>query len=631
MNQKMNRLIASLYQLPEGGWRRRSLNFLVGLTVAAVMLLLLEGALHLLPLDRWERDRPNSSYPVFVRGEGAAADYYVTNGHFKDAMSYSRFARVKATGAKRIFILGGSAALGWPGVPDTAFSGYMQRALETVAPGRYEVINAAGMSYGSHRVLDLLHDIVRLEPDLVVIWCGNNEYIERNSLSRYAGSAAMRGVQRLLRNSSLYRTVRLVLQSTAPALFARPSGADITDPRNVPLVRRGMVGRSAETDRQVRENYQSNINGMAQLLNENGIPGIFCTVPVNLSGWMPTDVVPEISDPDRAKEWQTLMDRAFSFGEQKQFANSAAEFEKVLAMTPQYAYGHYLLGTCLQNLGRYQEALREFEAACDLDPRPMRASSGFTEIIRSVAAQEGMRLVDLRRAMLEESGKNLSGLDLFLDYVHPNDAGHRFAAAVVLQEALPVIGPDLSLQGLFKKINEDDWIARNKINQAQTVYALGLTLFNNGDMEGAEQAYRQALQADPAFPEAAGNLGMIYDQRGDQTMAESFYLRALKNDPGTIYGGNLALLYYRQGKLAAARALGERLLQEGVVEVDVLILLGQIAFEEGRYREALILFEQAIAAGGDQTRLYKRIGDTYRKLGDEAKAEAAYSRAAATR
>lgn len=613
------------------GWRRVALNLVVGLSVAAVILLCLDGALRLLPLDRWERDNPDSSYPVFVPGKGADTDHYVTNSHFKNAMNYSRFARVKPPGVRRIFILGGSAALGWPGVVETSFSGYMQRALEAAAPGKYEVINAAGMSYGSHRVLDLLHDIVRLEPDLVIVWSGNNEYIERNTLSRIAGSAGMGRVQRLLRNSGIYRTIRLALQRTVPSLFARSSGADITDPRNIPLVRRGMMGRSAAFDLQVRENYQGNIAGMAQLLKENEIPGLFCTVPVNLSGWVPIDVVPEISDPSRAKDWQALMDLAFRFGEQKQFANAAAELEKILAMTPQYAYGHYLLGTCFQNLGRYQEALREFETACDLDPRPMRALGGFADIVRSVAAQKGMRLVDLRRVMLDKSGTNLSGLDLFLDYVHPNDAGHRIAAAAILQEALPVVGPDLFLPGLIKGINEDNWIVHNHVNQADTYYTLGMTLFNNGDLDGAEQSYRKALQVYPDFPEAAGNLGVIYEQRGDLTTAESYYLRALKNDPGSIRSGSLALLYYRQGKLAKARSMGERLLLEGVVEVDVLNMLGQIAFEEGRYREALSLFEQTVAAGGDGSHLFKRIGDTYRKLGDETKAAAAYARATSMR
>ena len=187
---------------------------MAGLTVAALFLLGLEAGTRLLPLDRWERDHPNTTYPRFVPGEGADAGWYVTNDHFKNAMGYNRLARVKPQGLKRVFILGGSAALGWPRPMEISFSGYMQRALDRVAPGRFEIVNCAAMSYGSHRVLDLLPDVLRMQPDLVIVWSGNNEYVERNILPRYSRNRAMGKLQRVLRHSSLYRSIRLSLQVT---------------------------------------------------------------------------------------------------------------------------------------------------------------------------------------------------------------------------------------------------------------------------------------------------------------------------------------------------------------------------------------------------------------------------------
>lgn len=606
-------------------------RFFIGLLVAGCFLLLMEGALCLLPIDRWERDHQNISYPLFIPGEGADADWYVTNPHFKQSMTYNRFARVKPAGMKRIFVLGGSAALGWPGKAETSFTGYMQRALDVSAPGRYEVINVAAMSYGSHRVLDLLTDVVRLEPDLILVWSGNNEYIERNALPRHARSSEMGRLQRLLRHSMLYRGLRLSLQVTAPGLFARPGGEDLTDPRNNSQVRRGMLGRSAETDRQVRDNYRGNLQEMARLIRDSGAAGVFCTVPVNLAGWMPINASPEIADSQQRELWELLAEAGGRLREEKRYAAAVVKFEELLTLTPDYAWGHYQLGECYQNLGKEREASREFERACDLDPRPVRANSAFQEIIREVAVEEGMTLVDLKQAFFQKSGRNLVGLDLFLDYVHPNDIGHRFAAAVVLKDVLPIIGPDLSLPGLERSIQLDDWALRNKFNQADSFYVLGMTLFNNGDPVGAEAAYLRALQEKPDFADATGNLAVLYNQRGDLAAAEKYYIQTLHLDPDSVHAANYAILLYRLGNLAAARELGERMVRQGVVEVNLMILLGHIAYEEQRFPAALELFRQAVAAGGESAELQKKIGDILLKMGDEAGARQAFARAEALR
>lgn len=606
-------------------------QLLIGLLVAVCLLLLMEGVLRLLPVERWERDHPNISYPLFVPGEGVDSDWYVTNPHFKNSMTFNRIARVKPPGLKRIFILGGSAALGWPGKAETSFSGYMQRALDSLAPGRYEVVNIAAMSYGSHRVLDLLTDVVRMEPDLILVWSGNNEYIERNALSRFARSVEMGRLQRLLRHSMVYRTLRLSMQLAAPSLFARPTGGDITDPRSNALVRRGMLGRSPEIDQQVRNNYRENLREIARLIRDSGASGVLCTVPVNLSGWMPIDVPPDIPDPVRSKAWLALLREADILLEQQAYGAAAAKYEQVLVGAPSYARAHFMLGMCYQNLGRGVEALREFDSACDLDPRPVRANSAFQQIVKDVASAAGVPLLDLKQAFLDKSGPKLSGLDLFLDYVHPNDVGHRFAASMALRKILPVVDPAVPLAGIESLVQQDDWMVRNKFNQSDMYYTLGMTLFNNGDSPGAERAYLRALAENPGFADAAGNLAVVYDQRGDLPAARKYYEMTLRLDPDSIHAANLAGLLYRQGDRVTARTLGERVVKNGIIDARLFVLLGYIAFEEKRFSDALGLFRQAVAAGGENADVQVKIGDSLRNIGDEAAAREAYARAEALR
>lgn len=614
------------------GWRELTVKLGAGLAVATLFLLLLEGVTRLLPLDRWEQDQPNTSYPLFLPGVGEFAGQYITNPHFAKTMSLQHFAQVKPRGIKRIFIVGGSAALGWPGPIESAFSGYLQRALNQVAPGRYEIINTASMSYGSHRLLDLLTDIVHLEPDLIVVWSGNNEYVERNMLPRFARTATMGRVQRVLRQSSLYRSVRLGLAFVAPTLFVRSAGTDITDPRSGPQVRQDVqAGRTMEVDRQVRDNYQNNLLAMARLIRKSGATGVFCTVPVNLSDWVPSRLPPVITDPALAKQWSELGDAASLLGQQGRYAEAAVVLERQLGMTPEYALGHYLLGHSYLQISRRTEAKAAFSRARDFDQRPVRALSAFEQIISAVATREGMTLIDLEAAFAAANESGVPGSDLFLDHVHPNEAGNKLAAATVLKGMAKFLDPQLPLSQLSQLIAGDDWIARHKFNQADIYFALALALSNNGDMEGAEQAYLRALDEDPGLSEPAGNLGVIYEERGDLPKAREFFGRAVRANPGSKHAANLASLLFRMGDHRGASEMVQHFLRQGSTEFKFFVMLGDIESAEGHFSQALDLYLKAEKAGEVSPELWKKIGDTYRKLGDETNAQQAYIRAADVR
>ena len=88
-----------------------------------------------------------------------------------------RFPSVKAPGTYRVFVLGGSAAMGFP---EPAFG--VARVLETLLEEEYEgldaeVINAAMTAVNSHVVLPVVRECARYEPDALVIYLGNNEFV----------------------------------------------------------------------------------------------------------------------------------------------------------------------------------------------------------------------------------------------------------------------------------------------------------------------------------------------------------------------------------------------------------------------------------------------------------------------
>ena len=83
----------------------------------------------------------------------------------------------KPAGTVRIFVLGGSAA---QGIPDPSFS--FGRILEVMLRERYpdvkfEVVNAAMTAINSHVALEIARDCAAHQPDLFVVYMGNNEVV----------------------------------------------------------------------------------------------------------------------------------------------------------------------------------------------------------------------------------------------------------------------------------------------------------------------------------------------------------------------------------------------------------------------------------------------------------------------
>ena len=83
----------------------------------------------------------------------------------------------KPVGTFRIFILGGSAALG---DPEPAFGAgrYLQVLLRERYPSeKFEVINVAMTAINSHSVLPIARECARHQGDLWLVYMGNNEMV----------------------------------------------------------------------------------------------------------------------------------------------------------------------------------------------------------------------------------------------------------------------------------------------------------------------------------------------------------------------------------------------------------------------------------------------------------------------
>ena len=341
-----------------------------------------------------------------------------------------RFAEEKDPGTLRVFCLGGSASAGWPHPPGEIHSVYLQQALERSFPDRsFEVINVGAHAYAAYRVRLILDQVLRYEPDLLVLYSGNNEFLEHR---RYpAVSTALARAVVVANHSALFRWLRSHLVS---AFFPENSLSaqrreDALDGLASKLRQQAVdLRRDPAQLARVEEHYAYSVRTMSEAARRAGVPVILATVPVNLRGWRPNASANRLEGRALAR-WQ----EAFDGGRVALLEEAPDRALRALAaaaeLEPLHAHTHFLVGQAHLHGGDPQRALESFGRARDLDQNPFRALSSFNDILREIAARnDGILLADLERAFEQASEPGGPGFDLFLDYVHPTVEGNRLVA-----------------------------------------------------------------------------------------------------------------------------------------------------------------------------------------------------------
>jgi len=589
---------------------------IAGLLLALAFLALVELPLRLIPLERWEPEFAGSrSFPLFVKGSGIPGGRWSTNPHFKGSLNAQSFAVNKAPGVLRVFVLGGSAAYGYPLTEEFGFTGYLRRALAAALPGGYEIVNVAGMSYGSHRVLDILAEVLTHEPDLVVVYSGNNEYIERNLLPRPRDSKPeINRVRDLFRHLQIYRLLRLGILRARPGLLAGPVGEDITDLRARP-VSRGQAERSAENDREILVNYQNNLEAMARILNERQVKGVFCTVPVNLTGWPPDRTPVPALATTQARRWDTAIRAAESalLGDDTPVALEQAR--AALALAPEHAYTAYIAAKAEFLGGERQRARELFLLARDRDPRVLRALSTYNTVIRGLAGDR-IAVADLEAELERRSPGGLPGTDFFVDYVHPTREGHRIIAKTLLPFVATTSASPGVLAEAVRLIKEDTTQVTDPRLIAFERYAQAMTLQQSGSMREAAALYREVLNVSPTGEAYMNLASILYRESGDLRDAKALLEQGLALEPGN---GPLimdyATLLFIAGEYSRAAEYFRKALGLNPLYAAANACLGHIALQAGRPREAVAEFETAVAKGHETADLYRDWSEAARRLG----------------
>jgi tetratricopeptide (TPR) repeat protein len=202
---------------------------------------------------------------------------------------------------------------------------------------------------------------------------------------------------------------------------------------------------------------------------------------------------------------QQLTQRGKAAFERKDWAAALEDFQEVLRQNPRFADIHHLTGICLSILGHPDAALQEFNEAVSLNDRYVEA-----HINRAITLNELGRFDEAAEAFAAAAESESD-----------NNAAFPAAVSAKLANAHLQVG-DLYLEAA-------------------------------APTQAAEQ-YRTALLMRPRFHDIRVKLAQALMQVGDLDAAATELKTTLKENSRMLAARlNLGLIYYRQGKLEAAR------------------------------------------------------------------------------
>ena len=505
---------------------------------------------------------------------------------------YERFPARKAAGTVRILVLGGSAARGLPFAPRGGPVPLLRELLRDVAPGQpAEVRNCAVDALTSEGVLGVATRLLAYQPDVLIVYAGNNEFFNYPARNRDAAAWEPQPRRWLARTRiyALAEDVALLFRGGEPSAAQRATHAE--------RIEAGQLGRPPDYKLgSLAPTLEKRLREIAALARERGVAVVVGSVASNLRDVPPT--APRhregLGESQRAA-WEAQVARGRARAAAGDPEGALAAFAEAAAADGTHAGLLYEQARCHYALGRYGEAKALFLAARDGDDMPMRATSPRNAALRRVAALPGVAVADAERAFERAAPHGIPGDELFVDHVHLSLAG-----AMVLARCW---AKALEARGLLGTAAGWAWAQARSREQYERALEL--------DAPYVAQAHvRIALQC--ATAEAGGRKVAAFRRpqfvEAARSRGSAHFAAALRLDPRAVRGPLAELEPYTHCYIALAyKALGEpdrsvNICENVLDRIPTFVLAyeveGQAHLAAGRSAEAEDALARAAEIGG---------------------------------
>lgn len=428
---------------PGTGWTRRVLFPLFAIVVGLLPCLLLEAGLRLFAVGRPADNADllsgfNRGAPLFEQ----RGDVYHTTLARTGFFSTQEFSVAKPRNGFRIFCFGGSTVYGHPYQAATAFPKWLELELNATDPAHdYQAINCGGISYASYRLALLVKEVLKYQPDLIILATGHNEFLEDRTFQSVKQRPALWAwvqdhayelrtftlLHRWMRGSTAAANGRIANDGVAP--LSPEVRARLDNASGYASYHRDYAWHDnviAQFDESVRE-----------IINDcraAGVPILLVKLGSNLRDCPPFKSEHRAGlTPPEEREWQKEFDVATSLMTTN--AGQALEhYLKAAAIDDEYALLNYRIARMADRLGQLPDALTYYGRARDEDVCPLRIIKPLEQALTRIAVRTGTPLLDAGRLLSADSFDYIPGFESYLDHVHPTIGGHqKIARALAAQ------------------------------------------------------------------------------------------------------------------------------------------------------------------------------------------------------
>jgi len=518
----------------------------------------------------------------------------------RETLNDQTFRPHKQPGTYRIVCLGGSATYGRPFFDHTSFPGWLRAFMPKADPSRkWEVFNAGAISYASYRVKGLMAELAQYEPDLFIAYMGHNEFLERRTYaSVFETPTIIRDAAGLMSRTRLASATERGLEWLGllkPTHTFRSTGIG-DEVKRIPIYSVGpeAYSRDEAFKRQVLTHYEASLSAIVDIALASRARLLFVTEISNLRDFAPfkSENRQNLAQ-EQLRAWKAAFERGISLAKAGKAADALEAFDSAAAIDDRHAELMFRRGQALLALGRDMDGASSLLRAREEDICPLRAQSATLDVMRRVARERGVPLLDFEHLANERASHKIPGDELLADHVHLKIPASRMLALDILDwlasEQIVTLNSDWG-PAAIEQVTRDVEAGIDGTRYAHELYTLSQLLDSLGQTEQALKRVEEGLKMSGGDVEGLCLAGRYHGRLGRIQSAREYFGRALAAKPG------------------AACA------EEG---------LGALLLDQGNAQAAIEHLAAAARAAPDSASVYNRLGVAYARLSrfDQAIAE----------
>jgi len=522
----------------------------------------------------------SAPYANYKRINPSVGGRYFTGQSIVPLPSNDIFMTDKPDNGYRIFVLGGSTALGFPYGNLVMFSRILNRRLEDTFPEkRIEIVNVALTAVNSFALLDFMDEILCEDPDAILIYAGHNEYYGALGVGSRETAGHYRGLVLTFLELNNFKT--FILLRSFMSWISKLSSDFIPDTTDNPyetLMERLAIERLIPEDgalyKKGEEQFEENLWSVIIKSKNAGVPVIISELVSNVRDFEP-----------------------FKSGKNDSLSPADQEFSKARDY---------------EEKKQYDLAKSAYYRAKDLDETRFRAHENMNEIIHQIANELDVPIVPMKYYFERVSPNGLIGSNLMIDHLHPNIDGYFLMADAFYKsmekhhfvsdiwDSVYILDTDIYRLN-WPITNLDSTVAEFLIRQLkggwpfQPKFTKNRTLLDHQPKSIIEDLALKIIFDDISIDQAHYQLAQHYEKEQDYKNAKREYdvLTHLVYIEAYSYL-NRAKAFYRANKFEDALIMIEECLRREKIPIAYR-LAGDIYLSTGQSNKAIIQYEEALS------------------------------------